>query len=226
VISPGNHIQEPIVGDQKNAKDLRLFLVVAFKTAFSFGYPGATFYVAAPAVPLHIEFIGAMNDAGIPYRHQLVWVKNQFVLGRCDYHYKHEPILYGWKDDGPHQWHGDPGSNTVFNIDKPRKSDLHPTTKPIDLVKQMIGNSSQDGDIIFDGFLGSGTTIIASHRLGRICYGSEIEPKYADICLKRSEAEGLVCVKLEEAPQPFITVSAETPVEVIQDQDIIPLETV
>ncbi len=200
-IARGNHIQEPIQGDQQNPEELRAFLVAAFTAAYAHGTAGATAYVAAPPGPLHTQFIEAMNDAGIPYRHQLVWVKNQFVLGRCDYHYKHEPILYGWKDDGPHQWYGEAGCHTVFEIDKPRKNDLHPTMKPVELVERMLANSTPPTGLVYDPFLGSGTTLIAAHRLGRRCFGCELDPKYADVMLKRAEAEGLECAREgEEKP--------------------------
>lgn len=125
-----------------------------------------------------------------------MWLKNNHVLGRADYSYKHEPVLYGWKPGAGHKFYGD-FSTSVLEFNKPQKSDLHPTTKPLELVEYLMGNSSQSGDLVIDWFLGSGTTLIAAHRTGRRCYGCEIEPRYADVILRRAEAEGLT---VERAP--------------------------
>ncbi len=115
----------------------------------------------------------------------LVWVKNVQVLGRMDYQGKHEFIAYGWKIH--HKWYGDRSQNTVFEFDKPRKSELHPTMKPIELIQQILKNSSQPKQIIFDSFLGSGTTLIACEQLGRHCYGAELSPAYCDVIVTRWE---------------------------------------
>lgn len=126
----------------------------------------------------------SLSDAGWKVRHELIWVKNNHVLGRCDYNYKHEPILYGWKQDGTHKFFG--GFQTsVLEFDKPQKSDQHPTTKPVDLIGRLIENSTEPDNLILDTFLGSGTTMVAAHQLHRRCYGLEIDPKYCQVIIDR-----------------------------------------
>jgi DNA modification methylase len=109
---------------------------------------GAACYVTVPSGPLLSGFIEALNQSGFTFRHLLVWVKQQFVIGMSDYHYRHEPILYGWLNNGAHYWAGGRSQDSVFEIDKPHVSDLHPTTKPVALVTQMIVNSSRAGEIV------------------------------------------------------------------------------
>jgi len=120
-------------------------------------------------------------------RHELIWVKDQMVFGRCDYHYKHEPILYGWKEDGTHQWNADRKQTSVLEYPRPKKSDEHPTMKPVELVAYLAANNTRKGQAIIDTFLGSGTTLIAAEQLGRRCYGMEISPQYCDVIVKRWE---------------------------------------
>ena len=125
-----------------------------------------------------------LSEAGWRVRHELIWVKNNHVLGRTDYNYKHEPILYGWKKDGKHRFFG--GFQTsVLEFPKPQNSDLHPTTKPVELIERLIANSSQAGEIVLDTFLGSGTTLIAGERLGRRCRAVEISPAYCAVAIQR-----------------------------------------
>jgi len=120
-------------------------------------------------------------------RHELIWVKDQMVFGRCDYHYKHEPILYGWKQDGTHQWNADRKQVSVLEFARPKRSDEHPTMKPVDLVAYLLGNNTKIGESVLDTFCGSGTTLIAAEQLGRKCYGMEISPAYCDVIVKRWE---------------------------------------
>jgi DNA modification methylase len=125
-----------------------------------------------------------MNDNNFPARHTIIWNKNNHVLGRCDYMYKHEPILYGW--NSRHKFYGK-GEHTksVWDIAKPLKNDLHPTMKPVELVVNAIRNSSTTGQIVADMFLGSGTTLIAADKTNRICYGMELSDVYCDVIIKR-----------------------------------------
>ena len=120
-------------------------------------------------------------------RHELIWVKDQMVFGRCDYHYKHEPILYGWKQDGTHEWSADRKQVSVLEFDRPKRSDEHPTMKPVGLVAYLLSNNTTSGDSVLDTFCGSGTTLIAAEQLGRKCYGMEISPAYCDVIVKRWE---------------------------------------
>lgn len=111
------------------------------------------------------------------------------VLGHSDYHYKHEPIFYGWKPGAPHYFIDDRSQTTVLEFDRPQRSTEHPTMKPLALVEYCINNSSKLGALIYDPFLGSGTTLIAAERTSRTCYGVELSPAYIDVIVKRWEAE-------------------------------------
>jgi len=185
----GNRIQKPIVGD-KNIDVHALFydaLVLASRRCER----GASLYVTVPGGPLITGFMEAMTRAGFGFRHSLVWVKNQFVIGMSDYHYRHEPILYGWLESGAHYFTEDRGQSSVFEVDKPQVSDHHPTTKPVELVAKMIANSTRPGELVYDPFCGSGSTLLAAHQLGRVGYGVEIDPDYAAVSLERLTDLGL-----------------------------------
>ena len=117
----------------------------------------------------------------------IIWAKNTFTLGRSDYHRQYEPILYGWNKKTGHKWHGDRSQGDVWFVDKPRKSDLHPTMKPVELVEKAIHNSSQIGELVLDPFGGSGTTLIACERTGRHARMIELDPRFADVIIKRWE---------------------------------------
>jgi site-specific DNA-methyltransferase (adenine-specific) len=164
----------------------------AFTNAVASCTAGAAWYVAAPPGPLHLLFAGAMKVRGI-LRQMLIWVKNNSTFSPLgvSYHWRHEPIFYGWLPDGGHRYHGDRKQDTVWEVDRPQASPDHPTMKPVELVARAIEHSSLAGELVYDPFLGSGTTLIAAHRLGRKAYGCELEPKYADVILRRAEAEGL-----------------------------------
>lgn len=136
-----------------------------------------------------LNFRKAFIDAGNKLAQCLVWMKNTIVMGRSDYQWQHEPILYGWKKGGPHKWYSDRKQSTVLNFDKPLRNEDHPTMKPIELVAYMIRNSSLINGIIIDGFLGSGTTLIVSDQMRRICYGMEDDPRYCDVIVTRWEKQ-------------------------------------
>ena len=195
-IAPSNRIEENLQNDSLGEEELSSMLLASFGNVVKFCTAGAAWYVAAPAVPLHLLFAGAMKHFGI-LRQMIIWVKDNSTFSPIgvSYHWKHEPIFYGWMPNGGHRYHGDRKQTTVWEFDRPMASPDHPTMKPIALVQQAIEHSSQQSEIILDPFLGSGTTLIAAHRLGRVCYGCEIEPRYADVILKRAEAEGMTCVK-------------------------------
>lgn len=129
----------------------------------------------------------SISDAGWKVRHELIWAKDQMVFGRCDYHYKHEPILYGWKQEGKHNWYSDRTQVSLLNFPRPKSSDLHPTMKPVELVEYLVKNNTKSKDIIYDSFLGSGTAIIAAEKSGRNCYGLELSPEYCDVIIQRWE---------------------------------------
>ncbi|MGO9449643.1 MAG: DNA-methyltransferase [Candidatus Binataceae bacterium] len=118
-------------------------------------------------------------------------MKQHFVIGLGDYQQRHESVLYGWREDGSHFFIHDRCQSSVFEVDKPRASDLHPTTKPLALVARMIANSSRPGEIVYDPFCGSGSTIAAAAQLKRIGYGCELDPSYLAVELERLTLLGL-----------------------------------
>ena len=117
-----------------------------------------------------------------------VWVKDALVLGRGDYHSRSEPLLYGWKPGAKHHAVKDRRQDNVWEIPRPRESEHHPTIKPVALVERCLRNSTDEGDVVLDPFLGSGTTLIAAERTGRVCYGIELDPRYVDVAVARWEA--------------------------------------
>jgi len=145
---------------------------------------GGGIYATVPAGRLQLGFMRVMVEAEC-LRQVMVWNKSQMVLGHSDYHYKHEPILYGWKPGASHYFTSDRTQTTVFDFEKPQRNGDHPTMKPVGLWAKMISNSSKEGWLTYDPFLGSGTTMVAAHQLNRICYGLELEPKYVDVCICR-----------------------------------------
>lgn len=185
-----------IENDSMSNEEFREFLDRAFKIAEANMKPGAAFYVWY-ASREHINFEGALNDAGLQVREQLIWVKNSLVLSRQDYHWRHEPCLYGWKEGAPHKWYSDRTQTTVLEFNRPSRNGEHPTMKPLDLIGYQISNSSKKGDIVLDQFGGSGSTLIACEQLGRVCFMCELDPKYCDVIVKRWEAlTGQRAVKL------------------------------
>lgn len=175
-----------IQNDSMSNDDFRSFLKKSYIAADSNMKPGATFYIWH-ADSERINFEGACNDIGWQVRETLIWNKNLMTLGRQDYQWKHEPCLYGWKDGAPHFWNSDRKQTTVLDFDKPTKSKLHPTMKPVPLFDYQIKNSSKRGQKVLDLFGGSGTTMIACEQNGRKAYLMEIDPKYADAIIDRWE---------------------------------------
>lgn len=168
-------------------------LNAAMKTIVQTARPGAPVYVAH-ADTERITFETAMTNAGILVRQNLIWVKNTIVMGRSDYHYKHEPILYGFTPGaqgrlgrGGDQWHGDNKQSTVFEYDKPGRNAEHPTMKPVELIQAMIDNSCKPKGIILDIFAGSGSTLIAAHHSGKTARLVELDPRYVDVICRRWE---------------------------------------
>lgn len=147
--------------------------------------PGAAFYLTHPAGALAVTFATAVLHVGWHLHQGLVWVKDSLVLGHSDYHYRHEPILYGWKPGDERMWLGGRQQDSVFEVPRPAASPDHPTCKPVALVEQHIRNSSRRGAIVLDPFVGSGTTLIAAERLGRRCRAVEIDPRYVDVAVER-----------------------------------------
>ena len=157
-----------------------------WSAAFSAWPVNGDVYVFGPSGPLMIVLQRAIEAAGIPHRQWLIWVKDRLVLGRSHYHYRHEHIFYGWK--GETSWNGSRKEDSIWECDRPGASPEHPTMKPLVLIERAIENSSRSGDIVLDPFIGSGSTLIASERTGRVCYGVELDPRYVDVALARWEA--------------------------------------
>jgi DNA modification methylase len=148
--------------------------------------PGGSFYVASPSsADVLPAFYAALAEAGMAVRQQLIWVKDVFVMGRHDFHYRHEPILYGWKEGAAHTFHGGRDQDTVWEIPRPRRSESHPTMKPVELVTRALTYSSQTGDLVYEPFAGSGTTLIATEQTNRRCVAMEIDPHYAQVTIER-----------------------------------------
>jgi DNA modification methylase len=181
----GDRIQTPIKNDHLQGSELKDFFLSAFSTLFLAMKPGAPFYVFAPQGGEQMMMMMMMQESGLPVRHELIWVKNNHVLGRADYHYKHEPVLYGWKGGAGHPWYGDRNKFSIWHINKPTQSKLHPTMKPVELVEIPIQNSSKGHDVVLDLFGGSGTTLIACEKTNRIARLMELDPKYCDVIVKR-----------------------------------------
>jgi DNA modification methylase len=129
-----------------------------------------------------------LEEAGGHWSETLIWCKDRFVLGRADYQRAYEPLWFGWREGVQHFWCGDRDQSDVWQIARPSDSPLHPTMKPLALVERAIENSSRPGDVVLDLFLGSGSTLIACERTGRVCCGVELDPTYCDVIVRRWEA--------------------------------------
>jgi len=169
---------------------LSALLSQAFSAANDVLDEGAPLYVCHPAGPLSLTFGTEFVKVGWHLHETLVWLKDAMVLGHSDYHYKHEPILYGWKGKN-RRWYGGRDQVSVIEVERPKANELHPTMKPLGLVEATLKNSSRAGDIGFEPFGGSGSTVLAAEQLGRLCYATEIEPKYCAVILERLAKAGL-----------------------------------
>jgi DNA modification methylase len=144
---------------------------------------GASAYVWHASSETH-NAINAFINAGWQYKQYIIWNKNNATFGRQDFHWKHEPAIYGW-GQGSHSWYGDRKQTTVWDIDRPSTAEEHPTMKPVELCLRAIGFNTKSKDEVLDLFLGSGSTLIACEQANRVCYGMELEPKYVDVIRKR-----------------------------------------
>lgn len=207
-----------IQNDNLDADGLRLILEGAFANIARVLRPGGVFYVCSPPGPLETDFRVALRDHGLDPRQQLVWVKDRFVLGHSDYHQRHEPILhgwvagadpmtpplydqehatvlYGWKPGAGHDFHGGRKQDTVWHFPRPSASKLHPTMKPVGLVRRGIENSTRPGELVWDLFGGSGSTIIAGYASRRRTAVLELDRVYVDvICRRWQEHTGIAPV--------------------------------
>lgn len=173
-----------IQNDKMKSDDFYTFLYLFYQECFINAVEGCPIYVWH-ADTEGMNFRKALTEAGWKLSQCLVWVKNSLVLSRQDYHWRHEPCLYGWKEGSAHPWFSDRKQTTVLEFDKPLRSEEHPTMKPIDLFTYQIKNSSKQREIIGDPFLGSGTTLIACEQTWRQCRGIELDPRFVDVGVNR-----------------------------------------
>lgn len=175
-----------IANDSMNDNEFYTFLETSFKNLYESIKEGGSIYVFH-ADTEGLNFRNAFIKAGFKLAQCLIWVKNTFVMGRQDYQWRHEPILYGWKEGAAHHFINDRTQSTILEFDKPSRNAEHPTMKPIDLLVKLIKNSSKENNIILDLFGGSGSTLIAAEQTKRTCYMMELDPKYCDVIVKRWE---------------------------------------
>lgn len=173
-----------IKNDSMSDGNFYQFLYDAYINIYSICKEGASIYVFHADME-GVNFRKAFKEAGFKLSECLIWVKNSLVMGRQDYHWKHEPIIYGWKEGEAHKWYSDRTQTTVLEFDRPSRSEEHPTMKPITIIEYLMKNSSKKNDYVLDPFLGSGTTLIAAERLQRKCIGVELSPAYCDVIVKR-----------------------------------------
>ena len=160
------------------------FILDAFNNIVPHLVQGASAYIFH-ADTEGLTFRQAFKEAGFHISGVCIWVKNTMVLGRSPYQWQHEPVLYGWLTNGNHKWYADRKQTTLWNFDRPTQSRLHPTMKPIPLLAYPIKNSSAPNAIVLDTFGGSGSTLIACEETDRICYTTELDPKYASVIVER-----------------------------------------
>lgn len=197
-----------IKNDKMGDDSFRAFLRDSYTAADAVMKPGAVFYIWH-ADSEGYNFRGAAKDAGWTVRQCLIWKKQTMVMGRQDYHWKHEPCLYGWKDGAAHLWATDRKQTTILEFDRPSRNAEHPTMKPVELFAYQMLNNTKGSDLVLDSFGGSGTTAIAAEMHGRHARLMELDPKYCDVIVKRwQEFTGNQAV-LESDGRTFDEVAAE-----------------
>lgn len=192
-----------IQNDKMDDDQFREFLTTCLSNMNAYSFEGAAIYVChADSEGLNFRF--GMKESGWLTKQCCIWVKNALVMGRQDYQWKHEPILYGWKPGASHYWNSDRSQTTVWEFDRPNSNKEHPTMKPVGLVEYAIRNSTKPKQIVLDTFGGSGSTLIASERTKRRCFTMELDPKYCDVIIQRWEnltGEKAVLLKRKKTEQ-------------------------
>jgi len=188
-----------IQNDSMKDEEFYNFLRSAFDNMVAHLETGGSAYVFH-ADTEGLTFRRAFIDAGFHLAGVCIWAKNSLVLGRSDYQWQHEPVLYGFLQNGKHRWYSDRKQTTIWNFDKPKRNANHPTSKPLDLLAYPIGNSSQENAIVIDTFGGSGSTLMACEQMNRICYAMELDEKYASVILRRyventGDADGVYVIR-------------------------------
>jgi site-specific DNA-methyltransferase (adenine-specific) len=182
-----DRVHSKIENDDRPLSEMKIFWTDVATAAIENCSDEASYYWFACQGGDQMMMMMALGDAGWAVKHELIWVKDQMCFGRADYHYKHEPIIYGWKRKGKHNWYGDRKQVSTIECPRPKKSDLHPTMKPIELLAHLLGNSSKTGSKVLDTFGGSGSTLIACEKTNRKCFMMELDPHYIDIIIARWE---------------------------------------
>ena len=191
-----------IQNDSMKNEEFYNFLLSAFKCMADHLEKGGAAYVFH-ADTEGLNFRRAFIDAGFHLAGCCIWVKDSLVLGRSDYQWQHEPVLYGFMQNGKHKWYSDRKQTTIWHFDKPKRNANHPTSKPLDLLGYPIGNSTQENAVVIDTFGGSGSTLMACEQMNRICYMMELDEKYASVILRRyvedtGDAEGVYVIRNEQ----------------------------
>lgn len=195
-----------IKNDEMGDDQFRQFLRDAYTAADMVMKPGAVFYIWH-ADSEGYNFRGAAQDAGWKVRQCLIWKKSSMVMGRQDYHWKHEPCLYGWKEGASHLWAADRKQTTILEFEKPSRNGEHPTMKPVALFEYQLLNNTKGGDQVLDSFGGSGTTLIAAEKNGRVARIMELDPKYCDVIVRRwQDFTGKIATHAETG-EPFAEVT-------------------
>ena len=218
-----------IQNDSIKNEEFYQFLYKAFANMVAHMENGGSAYVFH-ADTEGLNFRSAFVDAGFHLAGVCIWAKNSLVLGRSDYQWQHEPVLYGFLKNGKHNWYSDRKQTTIWNFDKPKRNANHPTSKPLDLLSYPIKNSSQENSIVLDTFGGSGSTLMACEQTNRICFMMELDEKYASVILRRyventNNADGVYVLRggqripyselVKEVWESDSTDEAETPAAIV-----------
>ena len=175
-----------IANDDMPSREYLQFLKATLAAGAALLAKGGAFYIFhADTETANVR--AAAAAVGLPFRQNLIWAKKTFAFGRADYHWQHEPCLYGWKDGVKHAWYGDRAQGTLLEYAPPRANDVHPTMKPVEMLCALIRNSTQPGDLVLDNFGGSGSTLIACEKTKRRAAIVELDPKYCDVIVERWE---------------------------------------
>lgn len=186
-----------IANDDLQGKDLQEFLGRALASWLPSMLEESVFYFWTAAMAEGAAAAAAIRSSGLHIQSQIIWNKNSLILGRSDYHWKHENCWYAFWKGKKHRWFGERDKTTVWDISRVAGAEYeHPMQKPIELYSIPLRHHTIEGEVVAEPFMGSGSQLIAAHRLNRSCYGMEIDPKYADVILKRAEAEGLTAEKI------------------------------
>ena len=188
-----------IQNDSIKNEEFYQFLLAAFKNMVAHAELGASAY-CFHADTEGLNFRTAFIDAGFHLAGCCIWVKDSLVLGRSDYQWQHEPVLYGFLKNGKHNWYSDRKQTTIWNFKKPKRNENHPTSKPLDLLSYPLQNSSQENAVVIDTFGGSGSTLMACELTNRICYTMELDEKYASVILRRyvdntNDSDNVYCIR-------------------------------